>query len=120
MTILFSGTIPIAAGLTNRSAIAVPGGLKKINQPLAVSLSFDGDAIPAGLFKLTIGLSMDGGITFKTATNTLTGPLVVSDLKFSNQQRFGFTLDNGAQVTHLRFTTDAPSAFNLPLSIDAA
>jgi hypothetical protein len=117
MTVLFTGSFSIPAGVNQRTAVVVPGNVKQAGRSLTCSLQMDSTAFPTGTTIISMGLSTDGGVTYHTASNTIDGPVSQDGDPF-----FTMTYCLGVQdvVTHARLTTSAPSAFVLPVTLGVA
>jgi hypothetical protein len=116
-TQLFSGSLPIPSGTHIGNAIAVPNGVQSLGQNLQVDLSMTGSAFPNGSTTITVGISTDNGASYREASGTYTAPFAPGKGGGTPNQSLGFTVADASLVTHVRLSTSAPSAFNLPVTI---
>lgn len=116
-TTLFSGTLPIAAGSKVNAPLAVPNGSQSLGQNLQVNVVMTGTAFPTGTTTITIGISTDNGATYREASGAYTAPFTSGKGGATPDQTLGFMVADAALVTHVRLSTNAPSAFNLPLTV---
>lgn len=119
MAVIFSGSLVVAAGPKTYTAIPV-SGIQSTGKSLQVNITMPGNVFPTGQTTLTIGISHDGGLTYQEASGIYTGPIAPGkDGVTIPQQSLGFEIANATTVTHVRLKTDAPSAFSLPVTVDA-
>jgi hypothetical protein len=118
MATLFSGNLAVSAGEKTYTPIAV-NGIQSAGKRLQVTIVMLGTAFPTGDTTLTIGLSTDGGSIYREASGMYTGPILPGIGGVIPDQDLGFLIGDTAMITHVRAKTIAPSAFTLPVTINA-
>lgn len=119
MSTLFTGSLSVVAGQKSYTPLPVSGGIQGLGKSLQVSIVMTGTAFPTGTTTLTIGLSTDGGATYREASGSYTAPFPPGKGGGVPNQTLGFTVGDTTTVTHVRLSTDAPSTFTLPVTVTA-
>ena len=118
MTTLFSGSLNISKNPKTFAAIPI-AGVQGAGKTLRIDITMTGTAFPAGTTNLTIGISTDGGATYKEASGGYTAPFAPGKGGGIPDQTLGFMIADTTLITHIRAKTDAPSEFTLPVTITA-
>jgi len=118
MTTLFSGSLDISKNPKTFAAIPI-AGVQGAGKTLRIDITMTGTAFPTGTTNFTIGISTDGGATYKEASGGYTAPFATDKNGQIPDQRLGFMIADTTLITHIRAKTDAPSAFTLPVTITA-
>jgi hypothetical protein len=118
VTILFDGNVNIPAGPFTSAPIPVSGTLKKVGKSLALKVSMDEATFPAGATSVSIGVSIDGGANYRTASMTCVNPKTWRGPP-PHYWYVSLALDVNATPTHMRYETNAPSAAKIAAIVEA-
>jgi hypothetical protein len=118
VTVLASGTVNLNSGLNQSANFPVPGGIKQPGVPLGLRISWNGDSLPTGNTTISVFLSFDGAVTWKSASVTATSPRVWKTA--DHTLYLGFSMGANDNPTHARYEITAPSAFSLPATLETA
>lgn len=115
MTVLFSGLRIVAAGVKAESVLAIPADIKKAGAPQTISVKMDATAFPLGITTLSIGISTDNQVTFKTASMTCPG----GTLPKGNTWSMEYELGPDDVPTHTKVTVDSSLGFTANMTVEA-
>lgn len=115
MAVLFSGLQVVVAGVQLAGPFAIPGDLKQSGVEQVFRLSADATVFPLGTTTLTVGISMDGGTTFRTASMACTGGV----LPLGNKWVMTYALGANDTPTHAQITISAPLGFSANVTVEA-
>lgn len=115
MAVLFSGLQVVVAGAQLAGPFAVPGNLKQAGVGQVFRLSADATVFPLGTTTLSVGVSMDGGATFRTASMSCVGGI----LPKGNKWFMDYGLGKDDAPTHVQITIGAPLGFSVNVTVEA-
>ena len=117
MATLLAGVVPFPSGLRESAVFAVPGGIKQAGVPLNLKISLVADSFPNGTTNLTVFISLDGGASFRSASMSCVIP---ASFRGPAPHFWTMTFSLGAndQPTHVKFSTEAPSAFSTSATLE--
>ena len=117
MTVLFSGSVPIVAGPRESAAFSVVGS-KIAGNVLRIRVSMNEATFPVGTTTISVMVSSDGGVTYRTASGTYINP---AQWRGPGPHfwflEYGFGA--GELATHVKYATDAPQAFTTQVIVEA-
>jgi hypothetical protein len=118
MTTLLNGNVNIQQGPHESNVFSVPGGIKQPNVPLKLQVSLGAEQFPDGTSIVSIFISTDGGLSFRSASMTVNMP---TTFRGPPPHFWVLSLQLGANdvPTHMKYSTNAPSAFTTTVKIDA-
>jgi streptogramin lyase len=115
MTILFSGLQAVLAGVPAEKILAPPADSKQAGLEQVFRVSMDATVFPVGATTLSLGISVDGGATYKTSSMTCTGGL----LPRSGKWTMNYALGANAVPTHTKVSINAPLGFTSNMTVEA-
>lgn len=115
MAILFSGLQAVLAGVPAEMVLAPPGGSKQAGLEQAFRVSMDATVFPLGTTTISLGISVDGGSTFRTASMGCIGGV----LPRSGKWVVAYALDPDAIPTHTKVSINAPLGFTSNMTVEA-
>lgn len=118
MTILFQGTLNAPQGFRESTVRTVNSNLKQPGVALTIKAAFVAENFPNGISTITLFISTDGGNTYRSASMTVEMPHSFRGPP-PHFWTMTFELSHDDQPTHAKFSTDAPSAFSTPVTLEA-
>mgnify|MGYP001312198686 CR=1 FL=1 len=118
MTILFQGSVSLPAGVQESAVFAVPNGIKQAGTALNIKVSVQGESFPAGTTTITLFISLDGKATFHVGAMTVNAPRTYRGAA-PHFETMTYSLGPDDAPTHAKFSTNAPSAFVVPIVLEA-
>jgi hypothetical protein len=112
MTILFSGLQVVVGGVQAERVLSIPGGLKQAGVPQIIHVEIDSSLFPVGITTISIGISLDGRVSFKTASMTCQGGL-------HSKETMRYSLGPNDIPTDARVRIDAPLGFSSNMTVEA-
>ena len=118
MAVLFNGSVSFPAGVKESNVLSL-AGRKFAGQILRIRVSMDEAGFPTGETTISISVSSDGGVTYRTATGTYINPAI---WKGAGPHywflEYGFGPDELA--THVKYSTIAPQAFTTQVIVETS
>jgi hypothetical protein len=117
MTVLANALLSIPAGQNTRAPQTISSALKNPGVAQILRVTLDATNFPlTSPVTITIGISIDNGATFRTASITSFSPTLPS--RFPGSYVITLSLDDNSTVTNAQLSTDSPSAFQTQTLIE--
>lgn len=114
MAVLFSGPQVVLAGIPAEKILVSPDGSKQNGLEQLFRVSMDASVFPLGETTLSLGISMDGGASFKTSSMTCTGGL----LPRAGKWVMNYALGADDVPTHTRVSISALLGFTSNMTVE--
>lgn len=114
-TVLFSGLQATLAGIQSQNVLSIPPEAKQAALAQIIRVSMDATVFPLGNTVISLGISMDGGSIFKTASMTCNGAILPRNGKWT----MAYALGADDVPTHTKVSIDAPLGFTSSMTVEA-
>jgi len=109
VAVLFSGLQVTVGGVQSQAVIAVASGSR-------IRLTMDASVFPVGTTTISIGISTDGGVTYKSASMGCIGGVGANG---AHNYVMTYEREPGATITHTKVTVDSLVGFSANTVIEA-